>query len=250
MPFIAYLDESGDPSLGHVDHAFPVFSLALVIVDTEIYTTHIVPAVYRFKFNLRGHEGVILHSRDIRKGQGGYAFLTDPAKRLAFYEKLNAVVTSANMTVVGIAVQKEAHLTLHGERAPAPYDVALRFAFERLLLLVEDCQQHDIVIVAESRTTADNETLCQYLQQLILRGTATVAASRFQAVQLHLESVPKNANVIGTQLADLMADPIARYAVQPERANPAFDLIEPKLWRRDGERIGLAIYPTWSSAFG
>jgi len=50
-------------------------------------------------------------------------------------------------------------------------------------------------------------------------------------------------NVVGTPLADLIAYPVARHAVDPEQANPAFAIIEPKLARHGAERVGLVIYP-------
>jgi hypothetical protein len=39
------------------------------------YINQIVPRVNQLKFDVFGHEGVILHSRDIRKAQGDLAFL-------------------------------------------------------------------------------------------------------------------------------------------------------------------------------
>lgn len=81
MPVVVYLDETGDHTLEVVDQDFPVFVLCLLICDTQQYTDQIVPAFFRLKFEYFGHEAVILHSRDIRKAQGAFGFLTDPAKR-------------------------------------------------------------------------------------------------------------------------------------------------------------------------
>lgn len=77
-----------------------------------------------------------------------------------------------------------------------------------------------------------------------------MGAERFQARQFQLEFIPKVANIVGTQLADLIAYPVARYALNPMQPNPAFALIEPKLCRRHGQRIGLAVYPDalWAEA--
>ena len=41
-----------------------------------------------------------------------------------------------------------------------------------------------------------------------------------------LESVPKAANIIGLQITDLIAYPIACHIMWPERPNPAFDIIK------------------------
>ena len=81
MPSVVYLDETGDHTLEAVDQDFPVFVLCLLICDTTKYVEHIVPAFCRLKFDYFGHEGVIIHSRYIRKSQGDFVFLTHPEKR-------------------------------------------------------------------------------------------------------------------------------------------------------------------------
>ena len=45
------------------------------------------------------------------------------------------------------------------------------------------------------------------------------------------------------QLADLVAYPVARFVIEPKRANPAFDLVESKIYEKGGKRYGLKIYP-------
>ncbi len=74
MRLIAYLDEAGDHALAAPDRDFPVFALSLLVVDTAAYARRIVPAVYALKLDLWGHEGVILHSCDIRKAQRPFRF--------------------------------------------------------------------------------------------------------------------------------------------------------------------------------
>ena len=40
--YIAYIDESGDPSLQKIDANYPIFSLAFCLVKKEDYITKIV----------------------------------------------------------------------------------------------------------------------------------------------------------------------------------------------------------------
>jgi len=53
----------------------------------------------------------------------------------------------------------------------------------------------------------------------------------------------KKENINGLQLADLVAYPIARYVIEPNRANPSFDILEPKIYCTNGGLDGLKIYP-------
>ena len=53
----------------------------------------------------------------------------------------------------------------------------------------------------------------------------------------------KSENLVGLQIADLIAYPIARYTLDKERANPAFELIANNIYMKDGKRYGLIIFP-------
>jgi hypothetical protein len=243
MSLVAYLDETGHPSLDAIDPDFPVFALSMLVFHAEAYWSHVVPAVYALKFDQWGHEGVILHSRDIRKGEGAFAFLAGPANRQRFYESLNRIICAGAFEVVAVAVRKDAHKALHAKRARDPYDLALRLALERLLVLLEDIGQSTVQVIAESRGRAEDDRLRACVHRLIRRGTSAIPAERFQRVHFELQFLSKMMNVVGTQLADLVAYPVARHVLRPDAPNPAFDVLEPKLCRRAGERIGLTIYP-------
>jgi Protein of unknown function (DUF3800) len=243
MTLIAYFDEAGDHSLDQIDADFPVFAVSLLVFDTEHYVGSVVPAVYRLKHVTWGHEAIILHSRDIRKAQGPCWFLRHRDQRRAFYERINAVMGSADVQVFAVVVRKMAHRALHALRARNPYDLALRMVCERLLDVLDEAGQRQITVVAEARGKQEDDQLRAAVRRLQQRGTSTCSAARFRSVDFGLTFVPKAMNVVGTQLADLVAYPVARYVLQPEQANPAFDVVEPKLARRGGERVGLAIYP-------
>ena len=56
-----------------------------------------------------------------------------------------------------------------------------------------------------------------------------------------LEFVPKAANIIGLQIADLIAYPIACHIMWPERPNPAFDIIKGNIYVSDGKELGIKV---------
>ena len=75
------------------------------------------------------------------------------------------------------------------------------------------------------------------------RGTAYVSSLRLSNYSLSISFKDKKENINGLQLADLTAYPIARYVIEPERANTAFELISSKIYSKNGKRYGLKIYP-------
>ncbi|HMG16242.1 MAG TPA: DUF3800 domain-containing protein [Saprospiraceae bacterium] len=78
---------------------------------------------------------------------------------------------------------------------------------------------------------------------MLSRGTGFVAPQRLKDYWLMINFKSKKENINGIQLADLIAYPIARYVIEPNRANPAFEQLEPKIYSKNGKRYGLKIFP-------
>ena len=53
----------------------------------------------------------------------------------------------------------------------------------------------------------------------------------------------KTENVFGLQIADLIAYPISRYVLNPEKRHPSFDVISSNIYTSNGKRLGLKIFP-------
>ncbi|HHT9119912.1 MAG TPA: hypothetical protein ACFYD3_05140 [Candidatus Hypogeohydataceae bacterium YC41] len=50
-------------------------------------------------------------------------------------------------------------------------------------------------------------------------------------------------NIIGTQLADLVVYPIARHVQNTDKPNPAYNIVEKKIYKGKGFINGLKIFP-------
>lgn len=240
-----YLDETGDHSLEPVDPDFPVFVLVLLICDVQKYREQIVPAFYRLKFDYFGHEGVILHSRDIRKAQGDFAFLANPEEREGFYERLNEIMGGSEYTLIAVAIRKQKHKEKYGKAAKNPYDLAFAFALERLLPLLESLGQTEVQLIAEARGKREDAELKLAFLEVVNQGTYYIGAGRFKKIKFRLDFRPKEMNIIGHQMADLAAYPIARYVLNPDpkKVGQAFRVVQRKFYRGPGFVHGLKIFP-------
>ncbi len=243
MPVIVYLDETGDHNLKAEDKDFPVFVLILLICDINTYCREIVPTVYRLKMDQWGHEGIILHSRDIRKAQGDFSFLTTAALREPFYERINQVMGRSDYTLIASVIQKQSHREKYGVRANNPYDLSLTFALERLLPLLESRGQVKVTLVAESRGKKEDNELKLTLMNIVNSGTDYVDSGRFRKIIFDLVFKSKAMNIVGTQMADLAGYPIARHVLDPSKPNPAYAVIKSKFYRGPGWVSGLKIFP-------
>ncbi len=228
MALVVYFDEVGNPTVDASDPDFPLFAIAFLICDIDCYITEIVPRVNKLKFDLFGHEGVILHSRDIRKAQGDFGFLTNPAKRQPFYQAINEVMSCA-YRLIGVVIRT--NLPARHSHMADPYDLSLWFAMERLVPLLEAAHQQEVTIIAEQRGRREDHALRLAFQRIVMLGTADVDGTRFRRIQFTLRFLPKAMNIVGTQLADLAAYPMARYVLDPTKPNPAFEIIRRKFCR-------------------
>lgn len=242
MLYIVYIDETGDHSLTGIDRDFPVFCLTMLIFDHDEYIYKAIPRATKLKMDYWGHENVILHSRDIRKAQGDFAFLTNSVERPPFYERINELMQDTNYLIISIVIDK-LNLTNQYVYADNPYKLSLKFALERLLSLLEEKDQKEVMLVAESRGKKEDDDLRLSFLTVTNHGTEYVSKDRFCAIKFNLEFVSKKSNCTGTQMADLAGYPIARHNLNPNEPNPAYEIVRAKEFRGKGLTRGFKVFP-------
>lgn len=226
--YVAFIDECGDHSLNKIDQDFPLFLLAMVIVRRDVYRDIILPRLNTLKLAHWPHEGINLHSRDIRKATGHFAILQNPAVRTSFMDNLTDAMTQLPFELLVVAVQKRA-LQIRYKQADNPYDIALTFMMERLVRWAEKHGESRVPLVAEARGKREDKDLKATFFDLLQQGTPYVTADRFKAMSFPLEFRDKRTNIAGIQLADLCAHPAARHILKPDQPNRAFDAVKPHL---------------------
>ena len=92
-------------------------------------------------------------------------------------------------------------------------------------------QTSDIVVIAERRGQKEDRELHSAFQRIVTSGSEYVDGARFRSIRWTLRFLPKSMNIVGTQMADLAAYPIARYALDKAKPNPAYEIVRHKLCR-------------------
>jgi len=230
--YIVYADESGDHGMVSIDPQYPVFALTFCVMRKDDYVGAIVPAMQRFKFDTWGHDSVVLHEHEIRKSLGPFGLLrTDRAFRTRFFEKMNALIEAAPMTIFASVIDKERHRAKYANPWN-PYEIALHFCMEQLyrMLSVESQHGKTVHVVFESRGAKEDAALELEFRRIVGNdsqwGWRRHDFSRFDFQPVF---VPKAANSSGLQLADVTARPIALSRLRPDQPNRAFETIRPKL---------------------
>ena len=225
--YIAYADESGDPSLAHVDVNFPVFALAFCIFPIDSYVEKVVPAVQRLKFDFFGHDQVILHANDIRKKNGPFRILGDDSLNDLFMNRVSSIIQEIDIAIIGSVVRKDVLAEQSGKDAD-PYEVAMRSCLMRLRQFLGDSEQRKTTrIIAESRGRKEDEMAYEAFVQ------AEVEASRGSSGSARLDLIfaDKKVSSAGLQIADLCARPLAMPIVQPNQPGRAFDVVRSRIAR-------------------
>ena len=223
--WIIFCDECGDHSLAKIDPDFPLFLLSMVLMEREEYACAVVPALARLKLEWFDHEGVNLHSYEIRKIRPPFAFLARRELRVAFHGSLAQLMTELPYRAFIVAVRKDRLLALRGTGAENPYDLALSRGMESVRAWIAQHGGGEAAWVVEARGRREDRQLAE-TWFAIHDGRTDIPTVET------LEFVPGSDNVAGLQLADLIGYPVARRILNPDRINQAFDVLQAHL--RDG----------------
>jgi len=242
--YYLFIDESGDHGLVNLDPSFPVFLLCGLLTSDDNYD-NTRNAINNLKRKFWANKEVILHSRDIRKCDKEFQILFDLDIKSVFYSIINDIIKNSKYRIISSAINKTRYIKTYGKLSNDVYELALSFIIERAIFSLDEVNdtEKQLEIVIEKRGKKEDKKLDEHFQRLISRGTGYVSADRLKEVNIKITFKDKKENINGLQLADLVAYPIARYVIDPKRANPAFDVLLSKIYKKNGKRYGLKIFP-------
>jgi len=241
-----FLDETGDHGLSFVDKNFPLFLLAGCLFE-DGRLKKVEETINSFKKEFFGTNEVILHSRSIRKCEGAFQILFDLEVKKKFYERLDKIISEAEFTIIGSGVNKEEHIKKYGKGAKDPYALSMSFIMERLIFCLDKKGADTTVdIKIEKRGKTEDQQLLNQYNKILDKGTYYVSSERLKNRISNFESFFKKDNIIGLQVADLCAYPLARHILNPKQPYPPFDIIKDKIYcdgKGNYDGYGLKIFP-------
>lgn len=242
--YYLFIDESGDHGLVNLDADFPVFLLCGIILSEENYQKT-RDSINTLKRKFWNNKEVILHSRDIRKCNKEFQILFDDEVKKQFYLGLNEIIQDSKYRIIASAIDKQKYIKTYGKLSNDVYELSLSFIIERAIFCLDEVNNSEkqLEIVIEKRGKKEDKKLEEHFQRLLSRGTGYVSAERLKEVNIKIVFKDKKENINGLQLTDLVAYPIARYVIEPKRANPAFEVLSKKIYNRNGIRYGLKKFP-------
>jgi len=213
-----------------VDKNFPIFLLCGCLLR-EDRLRNLEVKINNFKQKYFKTEGVNLHSREIRKCEGAFQILFDIDLKAAFYEDLNLMLKEGEYAIIGAAVNKVEHIKKYGKGARDPYALSLSFIMERLVFYLQKMDRGTTVeVLVEERGKKEDGMLQAHFNSILDRGTYYVQSADFKRLVRKFKFHSKRENIIGLQVADLCAYPLARFLISPDEPYIPFRIIENKIY--------------------
>lgn len=178
--YLLFLDECGTHDMQHVDPQFPVFLLMGLLVGELYYARTLVPKIKHLKQEyLPANPNAVLHSRDIRRCQGDFAFLRQSqVQKSSFYDAISGLFASSRIKLFAIAVDKQ-RLLQHSLVPFNPYNVSLSQLLSAVIgppRVVGPSRPTVCRITAESRGGNEDKELQSEYQELRRCGLANYGA--------------------------------------------------------------------------
>jgi hypothetical protein len=234
-----YIDESGDHTygkpekssiyirhgeekhhLGDVDtypqlekHEKRFLGLTGCIFKLDYYRDDFMPTMEAFKRDFFDpDEQVILHAKDIIQRRSHFHILLSKEVTNRFNAGIIDLIANADYTIINVVIDKKNHVESFGKVAWHPYHYCLANMLARYCYFLRKRRAKGDVL-AESRGKTEDFALKEVYSSLYDKGTRFQSASFFQQylTSREIKIKPKEKNVAGLQLADLLAQPLKRY---------------------------------------
>ena len=227
--YIVYVDNSGDHSLNNINKEYPIFVLVFCIFDKNQYLKT-ASQIKNVKFKYFGHDMVVLHESDIRRGKNYFSSFGKEDKA-NFLGSLTGIIKNQDFTVITAVIDKN-KLKAQYSSPENPYHIAMKLCLERLYLFLQEKQNIDktTTVVFEERCKKEDDALELEFRRWCGRHTRL-------NTRVNFNTISKKVNSAGLQLADLIARPIGLSYLKPQQDNRAFEIIKDKIFNIEATRV-------------
>jgi len=230
MKYYLFIDETGDHGLAKIDINFPIFLLSGILIKTNDLI-HLELLLTKLKIKYWSTESLILHSREIRKCSNEYKILLNEDLKNQFYKDLNQLISRSKFLIIPSGINKVNYIENYGLLTDDPYEICISKIIDSVLTKFkhQKNQTSELQIILEKRGYKEDQKLALHLSKIVLNGTLNHPNSISKNVLIDYEFKHKKENIIGLQIADLIAYPIAKFMLNQSINNPAFDIISNKI---------------------
>jgi hypothetical protein len=211
-----YVDEVGNHDLKSADNPNERFlSLSGVIIESTHYRDVISIEIENLKrkhFRYDPDAPLIFHRHDIINKTNGFEALASQQICEEFDEDLIRALQDWHYTVITALIDKQEHKSKYSVMQAHPYHYCLEVLLERYSMYLNGLNSKGDVL-AESRGKREDLLLKDTYRKFFIEGTEFKRlAMAISSCELKVK--PKDQNIAGLQLADLLAHPARRYILR------------------------------------
>ena len=211
-----YIDETGNSDLknsNNPNHQF--LCLAGVAMDLQYVRDIFQPKLERLKntyFNSHPDEPIVFHRKELLYANPPFSILQDENLRAKFNHDYLTFLDKSEFTIISVLIDKQEHNEGYETWKYDLYHYCQEILLERFRLFLHLKNSIGDVMI-ESRGGKEDMRLKKSFEKLMENGTQYLKPEELSAVitSKQLKVKPKNANISGLQLADLVAHPIRRW---------------------------------------
>lgn len=208
-----YIDEVGNHDLRPRTTAAGqrFLSLTGVIVDLEVVATALAPRLEQLKHDYFGSHPdapLVLHRKELVNAAPPFHALRDPMVAERFNAELLGLLSDLDFKVVTAVIDKLEHERRYNGWVYHPYHYCLMVLIERYVMELHDVRLIGDVM-AEARGGREDTLLKAEFTHIYEGGTWNLGSDRVQdaLTSRELKIKPKQQNIAGLQLADMLAHP-------------------------------------------
>ena len=244
--YYLFIDECGDHNLDKYDPSFPIFTLCGILVSCE-NLNKLTKDFLKLKQDIFGNTDIIIHSVDIRKWRNAFMILKDDELRIRFFSGIEEILSRHNAyIIVSCTILKEQlnKFCVRGEEDDV-YGLSLSYLIERSIFYVDNqsVDNPKISIIVERRGKKEDAKLLNYYNGLRNKGTKWIKPDRLRNHVASFAFKYKRDNIIGLQIADLIAYPITQHFLHPDRPNRSYDAVKHNIFSDNGVLLGQKVIP-------
>ena len=158
---------------------------------------------------------------------------------------VNNILKENEYVIVCCSILKEPYIRQYG-RLNDVYGQSLSYIIERTVFYLDSLAKNFIHLttIVECRGKKEDKVLLDYYNKVSDRGTYWVTSARIRNYFKEFEMRRKSENLIGLQIADLVAYPITRYVLDEDTVNLAFDVVKDNIYQKNGKLYGMKVFPS------
>lgn len=213
-----YIDEVGNSDLGSSgDPNHRYLSLTGVICELSIVERELYGKLESLKakfFDSHPDDPIILHRKELVNKKHPFAALRDPVVEADFNREFLFLLESIDYTVITVVIDKFEHKHRYDVWLFDPYHYGLHVLLERYVFFLR-ANGGTGDVLAESRGGNDDRRLKDSFKRVFTQGTDFMKSELFgeYLTSCELKVKPKQVNIAGLQIADVIAHPSYKWSL-------------------------------------